>query len=83
MRKGAGGPGDPPPIPGKFSLHGASHGRPGRALPWGRETNKNAKLRTGIPSGADPDSGRISPLILEAACCLAWGFEGSDVQELS
>lgn len=55
------------------------------ALPWGRETSKKAELRTGIPSGADPDSERISPFILEAACWpgLAWGFEGLDVQELS
>lgn len=64
MRKGTGRVAITPLIPMKVSLYGAN-GAPCRGQ-W--RPQENADLKIDIPPGADPDLGRLSPLIVETVC---------------
>ena len=61
MRKGTGWVAITPLIPTKVSLYGAN-GAPCRGQ-W--RPQENADLKIDISPGADPDLGRLSPLIVE------------------
>ena len=73
MRKGTGWVAITPLIPTKVSLYGAN-GAPCRGQ-W--RPQENADLKIDISPGADPDLGRLSPLIVETVCwpCMGlWRF---------
>lgn len=74
MRKGTGGTAIIPLIPAKLSLHRALCRGQWRHCPRAGGPQEDVHLRTDIPPGADPDSGRLSPLIVEAVCWPCMGL---------